>query len=469
MKFHVKTEEEACAIRPRPGDTIRMWGHEFEWTTLHRTPAELAPLRFSVDNLADAALNELDIKSKGDAFEALERAVKSPDTAKYQNCHRLYNQVTTVPEWVDYDQIARGQDVFFGFAGPAFTGLLNDSLLGGLGAKRISETLIRTGSFGVNSARRRLLQTTQWILDVMSPGAVKVHANGWTGTVRVRLLHSAVRQRILSICEKNPDYYDIQNSGVPINDLHSLVTLTSFSSTLIDHAFPKMFVYLTKRQRDDYIALWRYLAYLIGSDEKMFTSAETGLACLQSIMLAELWPDTSPDSHTKTLLHNSIAALANQPPSNMSYDYICAQVRWLHGDEYCDALGLPEVSYYARLITASKVCFFVVMATVGHVIPGWDKRRIERIRPILYDLVVRSKTVGLGAPVIFDLEWIPSFDGLVKRADPLTEDQKKSMRIGMEKHYFSALLIVSTTIVGILAGTVLATVRLIDHVVPYLY
>lgn len=467
MRYHVTTETEACSIRPQVGDIIKMWDHQFQWTELHQTPSELAPLRHTVDDLADAALKELELKSKGGAFEALQEAVNSPDRQRYQSCHKLYDQITTVPEWVDFDQIARGQDVFYGFAGPAFTGLLNDSLLGGLGAKRISETLIRTGSFGVNSARRRLLQTTQWILDVMAPGAVKVNASGWTGTIRVRLLHAQVRQRILSICEKYPEYYDIESCGVPINDLHSLVTLTSFSSTLIDHAFPKMFVYLTKKQRDDYIALWRYLAYLIGSDETCFTSAETALVCLQSIMLAELWPDTSAESHTKTLLHNSIAALANQPPSNMSYDYICAQVRWLHSEKYCNALGLPRVSYYARLITASKVSFFVVMASIGHIIPGWDRRRIARIRPILYDLVVNSKTVGLGAPVIFDMEWAPSFGTLVSKAEPLTADQQKSVRIGMEKHYFSALLVVTSAIVGLAAGVIIGLMRFASHIAPY--
>lgn len=462
MRYHVRNEAQACSIAPEAGDTIQMWGHEFVWTTLHKTPAQLAPLKHTADQLADAAIKELDVnRGKFDTLAALEKAVNSPERSRYPNCHLLYEQVTTVPNWVDFEQIARGQDVFFGFAGPAFTGLLNDSLLGGLGAKRISETLIRTGSFGVKSARRRLLQTTQWILEVMN--GVKEGSDGWKNTIRVRLLHSMVRQRILGICDTNPEYYDLEGFGVPINDLHSLVTLTSFSSTLIDHAFPKMFVYLTRQQRDDYIALWRYIAYLIGSDETKFTSAETALACLESIMLAELWPDTNEESHSRTLLHNSIAALANQPPSNMSYDYICAQVRWLHGEEYCDALGLPQASYYAKFITASKISFFLLMAAVGHVIPGWDKRRIQRIRPILYDLVVHSKTVGLGAPVIFDMEWSPNPGSLVKRADPLSEDDLKSVRIGMEKHYFSALFVVSTTIVGLLAGSVCMTVKLFNH------
>lgn len=453
MRHRVTSEAQANELSPCIGDTVSFWDIEFIWTARHRTPAQLAPLRHTVDEISDAAFRELSLKSKADAYAALEAAVSSDDKEKYRNCHILWNQVNTVPDWVDFDQIARGQDVFYSYIGAAFTGLLNDSLLGGFGARRISEVLVRTGSFGVESARRRLLQTTQWILDVMnSPDAIKVGASGWKSTVRVRLLHSHVRSRILSVCEKDPSYYDIEENGIPINDLHSLVTLTSFSSTLIDHTFPAMYVYLTKAQRDDYIALWRYMAYLLGTDEKWFVDADEARACLQSIILAECWPDESENSHTRTLLHNSISALANQPPSNMSYDYICAQVRWLHGKAYCDALGIPEVSYYAWFITASKVSFLLVMSALGHLVPGLDRRRIERIRPLIYDLVVNSKEVGLGGAVEFGLEWSPTRHNIVQRAGALTERERKSVAVGMEKHYFSALLLVCSTAAGTLAG-----------------
>ncbi|CCG84036.1 protein of unknown function [Taphrina deformans PYCC 5710] len=435
MRYHVRSEEEAKRLAPQVGDYVRLWNIEFRWTELHQNPSQLASMRHSVDQLADAAFRELALVPKQAAYEALEAAIDSKDVARYPNCHKLWHQVHTVPEWVDFEQIRRGQDVFFRYAGAAFTGLLNDSLLGGFGARRISEVLVRTGSFGVESARRRLLQTTQWILDVMdNPDAVRVGAKGWKNTI--------------SVCEEKPDFYDIEENGLPINDLHSLVTLTSFSSTLIDHTFPAMYVYLTKRQRDDYIALWRWLAYLIGTDDKYFVDADMARACLESITLAELWPDQDEESHTRTLLHNSISAIANQPPSRMSYDYICAQVRWLHGDEYSDALGIPQVTYYARFITAAKVSFFLVMSGLGYIVPGLDKRRIERIRPILYNMVVTSKEVGLGNPVGFEMEWAPTVESLVRRAAPLTREQEKSVSLGMEKHYFTALFFVLSGVVG---------------------
>ena len=44
----------------------------------------------------------------------------------------LWKEVNTVPEWVDWAQISRGQEVFYRYGGPALTGLAFQSLLGGM-------------------------------------------------------------------------------------------------------------------------------------------------------------------------------------------------------------------------------------------------------------------------------------------------------------------------------------------------
>lgn len=44
----------------------------------------------------------------------------------------LWAEVNTVPSWVCWDQIARGQDCLFRYGGPVLTGLAFQSLLGGM-------------------------------------------------------------------------------------------------------------------------------------------------------------------------------------------------------------------------------------------------------------------------------------------------------------------------------------------------
>lgn len=45
---------------------------------------------------------------------------------------RLWTEAHTVPSWVNWDQVARGQDIFYRYGGPVLTGLAFQSLLGGM-------------------------------------------------------------------------------------------------------------------------------------------------------------------------------------------------------------------------------------------------------------------------------------------------------------------------------------------------
>jgi hypothetical protein len=102
----------------------------FEWTELHRTAEQLRPLTFSYDKLADdciAKLNELSPPEKyrpkagepprkapkRDLLALLEKHAK--DDAKLEE---LWTEVNTVPDWVDWDQIQRGQEVFYRYGMP---------------------------------------------------------------------------------------------------------------------------------------------------------------------------------------------------------------------------------------------------------------------------------------------------------------------------------------------------------------
>lgn len=166
---------------------------------------------------------------------------------------------------VDWEQIARGQDVFYRYGGPALTGLCFQSLLGGMvcpgsfpplsglnlwylpfgppdtdlcnqGANRVVETLARTGGFSTSVARHRLFETTQHILQcTQSLEAIQPGGVGFASSIRVRLLHAAVRNRIMRLAEKHPSYYDVEKWGIPINDLDCVCSspLTHNSSTSV--------------------------------------------------------------------------------------------------------------------------------------------------------------------------------------------------------------------------------------------
>jgi len=147
--------------------TINVWDHTYVPTPLHPTPQTLAAHRESWDTLADEALELLTplqtlststspASPKKDLYTTLKEHYSTHSTLS-----TLWRQVNTVPEWVDWEQISRGQDVFYRYAGAMLAGLCYMSLLGGMGASRIAEVLYRTGGFSTGVARRRMFETTQ--------------------------------------------------------------------------------------------------------------------------------------------------------------------------------------------------------------------------------------------------------------------------------------------------------------------
>lgn len=113
-----------------PSPDIRdVWGYRFTWTPEHLTTAELLPLRSRYDTLADAALGRLSaLRGKRDLYTTLAEEHAEGDPVLQE----LWEQTQTVPEWVDWEQIGRGQEVFYRYGGAMLTALAFHSLLGGM-------------------------------------------------------------------------------------------------------------------------------------------------------------------------------------------------------------------------------------------------------------------------------------------------------------------------------------------------
>lgn len=119
------------------------------------------------------------------------------------------------------------------------------------------ETLSRTGGFGVNVTKRRLLETLQHFMEVTDNiDAIKPGGKGFVSSVRVRLLHGAVRRPLMQLEREKPGYFDVDKWGVPINDLHCMGTISVYSVAIVYMALPRQGVSLTEQQITDYLALW---------------------------------------------------------------------------------------------------------------------------------------------------------------------------------------------------------------------
>lgn len=327
---------------------------------------------------------------------------------------RFWNEVTTVPAWVDWEQIRRGQDVFYRYGAANFTGLAYQSLLGGMGAARVVETLARTGGFSTKVARHRLFETTQHILQcTKSLESIQPGGDGFASTIRVRLLHAAVRNRILTLAKTRPEYYDTEAWGVPINDLDSMGTIATFSCTLIWLSLPRQGIFMRQQEIDDFVALWRYIAYLIGCPSEPFATAESAKRVMEALLLYEIQPTET----SRILANNIITCLADRPPGCPSAEFLTASARWLNGHALCDKLGLMRPSAYYYLLVAGQCIFFCFFNYSNRAVPSWDQKKIDMLKQVFYNLIVNANFGLQGQESTFEFKYVPEYSTITSMGE----------------------------------------------------
>ncbi|KAI0112068.1 hypothetical protein GGR51DRAFT_54496 [Nemania sp. FL0031] len=405
------------------------WGMRFKWTSNHLTPQQLEPLILSYDTVATEAIEKLDAivtsihpkppprdvnideeikgdeekKPRRDLYELIQEYASKDDNVK-----ELWNEINTVPEWVDWDQIERGQKIFFRYGGPAMTTLTFLSLLGGMASARTVETLDRTGGFDIKVVRRRLLETTQHTLNVHRDlKSIQPGGDGFVNSVKVRLLHAAVRRRIMQMASERAEYYDIGKYGVPINDLDSIGTINTFSATLIWMGLPRQGIYMRQQEILDYLALWRYVAYIMGSPHEWMATPESAKSMMESLLISEI----RPSAVSANLANNIITGLKDHAPTYASREFMCAQTYWLNGKDLSEKLEIDRPSLYYSALVLGQCLFFMTMCYINRSFSCLDNRNINLVRKVLYTVLLEDKSKGaLGYKTNFLFKYIPAFD-----------------------------------------------------------
>ncbi|KAI4118144.1 MAG: hypothetical protein LQ338_007454 [Usnochroma carphineum] len=144
-------------IKRRNDNICTVWGYSFLVTPQHLTKEDTAAMKMSYDRLGEAALERLnemcppkkqiqhnvfaseESTSKVNSSSAKPQPLKRDlfvllrdHAAQDETLGRLWTSVNTVPHWVCWKQLERGQEVFYRYGGPALTGLAFQSLLGGM-------------------------------------------------------------------------------------------------------------------------------------------------------------------------------------------------------------------------------------------------------------------------------------------------------------------------------------------------
>ena len=175
---------------------------------------------------------------------------------------RDYFLADRLPPWADHDAIDLAGRLFHREA-PRLVLLLHTAALPYCyAARRGVQVLARTDRIG-SDTQRRILETAQFVLDVLAPGGLRRDPDRFGAGVRsaqkVRLMHAAIRRFLRLDPTWDPEW------GVPINQEDLAGTLLSFSALSL-RGLQGLGVDLSDDEIAAYLHAWNVVGALLGVD-----------------------------------------------------------------------------------------------------------------------------------------------------------------------------------------------------------
>ncbi len=226
----------------------------------------LRKARFLTDPVAHKVIDVIladGVARIDDLFNQLTRNRNLDDVDLPPVVRAYFEEQSAFPAWTDPELVNIGQDVFRRY-GIEISILLNYLSLPTAyacpkGAKVLFSTTRLTDRDGdIDRLVYRLMETAQFVMDVMQPGAFEKDGNGIEVALKIRLIHASIRHYLLVRGQ-----WDVKENFEPLNQEHQAGTLQSFSSMIL-HGLLQMGVKLTPREQEGYYHCWRVVGHFLG-------------------------------------------------------------------------------------------------------------------------------------------------------------------------------------------------------------
>lgn len=285
------------------------------------------------------------------------------------------------PDWVREDLMVEGAQALRSTGLHGMMVLRDAGLMAGYQASAINQTLVMTGSLH-KGAQRRVAETTSWWLACTEEGGMAPGGAGFMMTLRVRVMHALVRHQL-----GHSPKWDAASLGVPVNQLDMQATYLAFSVVQL-LSLKTTGVWLSRRESEAVMHLWRYIGWLMGVDEGYLCDDEQqGRTLLYQNVLSQ-----APADETSVLLGQ---ALMDEPLQRL-YPNLAglrgrfnkarhlSLVRWFVGPKGMRALGLPAtLPWYPLLVMGPFLLRSLVLHAVPGLMPVWRRWVGQRQRDYL--------------------------------------------------------------------------------------
>jgi len=285
------------------------------------------------------AVNKLlrDIQNNDDLV-----AVEMPDELK-----NLLNTTDNWPEWADREQIRLGQQLFSRYGMQMTMALFCWSLPSCYSCSKGAQVLGITKRI-TKRVHQRLIETAQFILDVMDENGLEPNGRGIRTAQKIRLLHTTIRYHV----RQNPHW--CAEYGVPINQEDMACTMLSFA--LLPQALNKLGMNFTVQEEAAFFHCWRVIGSILAMEEEMLPhDVEDGKALWDAILTR----NTAPSDVGRELTAALVNYMKERVPGEMFDGIIPTLIRELCEDRVVDAVGIEPANWTRHFLHPLRWIFGV--------------------------------------------------------------------------------------------------------------
>lgn len=221
-----------------------------------------------------------------------------------------------LPRWARLALIKKGEQVYMEH------GMMGFSILGCASLPEAYATDYAAKVLGITQqlerhVRRRIYETTQFVIDVMSGGGLQPRGKGIRAAQKVRLMHAAIRHLIRTVPQASainaqprtlsqallksrwPKRY-----GTPIHQVAMSMAVLSFSYIVL-RSLRKLGVGLHSEQETAYLHCWNVVGYVMGVHQDLLLSRPESMDEAQRLY-ERVWPSSIAETSEGQLLEKSL-------------------------------------------------------------------------------------------------------------------------------------------------------------------
>ncbi len=304
----------------------------------------------SADRVVAALADQGQIESVNQLLHSLVHNDTPPPEQLPPEVRDYFETTNDLPAWADPVKIHAGQE-FFNRFGPQIAMVLNTySLPMSYAAHKGVQVLYRTAKLYSNP-QRRVVETSQMIIDVMQEGGLERGGYGVRSAQKVRMMHAGVRHLLLN---HNQHVWD-PAWDLPINQEDMAGTMVTFNAMVLD-GLMRLGINVSAEQKEAYTHAWNVVGHIMGVRPELIPADFAEAVTLGETIFGR---QQGYSVEGEEMMMALVDCMKYATPGTLFDGFPITLMRFFMGDALCDEFHLPKPDWTRHVIRPLKFLFSV--------------------------------------------------------------------------------------------------------------